>query len=178
VDKLKKKIETVFRCSNSSDELFDAFRVAIDNKINDEDLYKILLWNKALSVDEIGMYAEKLCKETTDLCFKIYYDVGKILEANSVYGSSLELALTYYKKASAANPSSFLPYTAVAAMYNKDLNLPRFEKVTDFLIQGLEQVDRKSKICFNLVNLYKKRGNREKERKFQKLGEKYQREGK
>jgi tetratricopeptide (TPR) repeat protein len=178
VKDIKKKIETVFRCSNSSDELFDTFRTAIDNDINDEELYKILLWNKTLSPDEIGMYAEKLCREYPDLSFKVYYDVAKILEANSVYGSNHDLALKYYKKAASVHPASFLPYTAVAAMYNKDLNLPRFEKVTDFLIQGMDMVERKSKICFNLVNLYKKKGNREKERKFQKLGEQYQREGK
>jgi tetratricopeptide (TPR) repeat protein len=178
VDAVKKKIETIFRCSNSSDELFDAFRTAIDNNIRDEEMYKILLWNKALSIDEVGMYAEKLCREYPDLTFKVYYDVGKILEANSVYGSSLEHAMGYYQKAAKANPSTFLPYTAVAALYNKDLNIPRFEKVVDFLLEGMDTVDRKSKICFNLVNLYKKKGNREKERKFQKLGEKYQREGK
>jgi tetratricopeptide (TPR) repeat protein len=175
---IKKYVETVFRCSNSPDELFDAFRTAIENKLKDEGLYKILLWNKSLSVDEIGMYAEKLCREYPDLCFKIYYDVGKILEATSVYGSNLDLALHYYKKAAASEPSSFLPYTAAAAMYNKDLNLPGFETLTGFLIKGMDSVERKSKICFNLVNLYKKRGNREKERAYQKLGEKYQREGK
>jgi tetratricopeptide (TPR) repeat protein len=175
---IKRDIETVFRCSNSSDELFDAFRAAIESKVKDEELYKILLWNKALSVDEIRMFAGKLCREYPELSFRIYYDVGKILEASSVYGSNLDLALQYYKKAAEANPGSFLPHTAAAAMYNKDLNLPKFEKVTEFLQQGMESVERKSKICFTLVNLYKKRGNREKEKKFQKLGEKYQREGK
>lgn len=178
MDDIKKKIETVFRCSNSSDELFDAFRTAVEKKIKDEDLYKILLWNKTLSTDEIGMYAEKLCREFQDMTFKVYYDVGKILEATSVYGSNLEQALSYYRKAARANPASFLPYTAVAAMYNKDLNLPGFEKVIEFLNEGMDFVERKSKICFNLVSLYKKKGNREKEKKFQKLGEKYQREGK
>jgi tetratricopeptide (TPR) repeat protein len=175
---IRKKVESIFRCSNSSDELFDAFRTAVENKYKDEELYKILLWNKTLTLDEIGMYAEKLCKEFPDLSFRIYYDVGKILGATSVYGSNLDLALNYYRKAAEVNPSSFLPYTAVAAMYNRDLNLPDFAKVTDFLLEGMDNVERKSKICFNLVNLYKKRGNREEERKFQKLGEKFQREGK
>jgi len=177
-ESVKKDIEEIFRCSNSSDELFDAFSTAIDLKIKDEELYNILLWNKVLSVDEIRMYAEKLCKEFPDLCFKVYYDVGKILEAASVYGKNLDTAMLYFIKAAKANPSSLLPYTAVAAMYNKELNLPSFDKVTSFLLEGMELVERKSKICFTLVNLYKKKGVREKEKKFQKLGEKYQKEGK
>jgi hypothetical protein len=178
VDIIRKNVEDVFRCSSSSDELFDAFRTAIDNKIKDGELYKILLWNKVLSVDEIGMYSEKICKEFPDLSFRIFYDVGKILEATSVYGNNLEIALHYYKKAAAANPSSFLPHTAAAAMYNKDLNLPKFSKLIDFLNEGMETVERKSKICFTLVNLYKKKGKREEEKKYQRLGEKYQKEGK
>jgi tetratricopeptide (TPR) repeat protein len=175
---LKKKIEDIFRTSNSPDELFDTFRQAIENHIGDEEVYKILLWNKALSADEICMYAEKLCRDYPNLSFRIFYDVAKILEANSVYGNYYSLALTYFNKAAEANPESFLPYTAAAVMYNKDLNLPPFDKLTDFLIAGMDKVERKSKICFTLVNLYKKKGNREKEKIFQRLGEKYQKEGK
>lgn len=177
-EKAKKNIESVFRSSSSHDELFDAFRSAIENRIEDSELYKILLWNKILSTDELRMYAEKLCREFPAMSFSIYFEVAKLLESISVYGGNLELALEYYKKSSEVNPSSFLPYTAAAVMYNKDLDLPKFEKVADFLQSGIELVERKSKLCFNLVNLYKKFGNREKERKYQRMGEKYQKEGK
>jgi hypothetical protein len=174
----KQKIESVFRNSGSSDELFDAFRLAVENRIKDEDLYKILLWNKALSVDELGMYAEKICREFPDISFNVCFDVGKILEATSVYGSNLELALSYFIKATRKEPGSVLPYVAAAALYNKELDLPEFENLINFLKEGLENVDQKSKICFALVDLYKTKDEEEKEKIYRKMGEKYQRSGK
>lgn len=174
----KQKIESVFRNSGSSDELFDTFRLAVENRIKDEDLYKILFWNKALSVDELGMYAEKICREFPDISFNVCFDVGKILEATSVYGSNLELALSYFMKAAGKEFGSFLPYLAAASLYNKELDLPEFENLVRFLKEGLEHADQKSKICFALVDLYKAKGVEEKEKRYRKMGEKYQREGK
>lgn len=177
-DKLRKEIENVFRCSGSPDELFDAFREAIHYKIKDGDLYEILLWNKVLSPDEIKMYSSKICSEFPGLSFKINFDTGKILEAVSSGGNTLELALSYYQKAADADPTSYLPYTASAELYNMEFNLPKFDAVVDFLVRGIAAVEEKSKICHALVSLYRKTGNTEKERYFQKLGEKYQRDGK
>ncbi len=177
-DKLRKEIENVFRCSGSPDELFDAFREAIHYKIKDGDLYEILLWNKALTLDEIKMYASKICSEFPELGFRINFDTGKILEAISFGGNNLELALSYFQKAADADPKSFLPYTASAELYNMEFNLPKFDTVVEFLLRGIYTAELKSKICYALVSLYRKTGNAEKERYFQKLGEKYQREEK
>ena len=177
-EELKRKTEEIFRRSGSHDELFDAFKTAVDNGIEDEDIYKLLVWNKALSVDEVVMYSEKLCSEFPSISFKIYFDTAKVLEATSSAGDNIELALSYYKKAADADPSSFFPYEAAARMYNKDLNIPRFERIVSFLLRGLDMASRKSTICFNLVDLYKQSGNTEKEKEFQGLGEKHQRRGK
>ncbi len=172
----KKEIEYIFINSSSPDELFDAFRAAIENNIKDVTLYKSLLWNKALSPDEIAMYAEKICKEFPDSSFKIYYAVGQILESISVYGIYHERAMHYYKKAADSNPDSHEPFVAIAKMYNYELDCPKLKNVLKILEQGVEAVHLKSKVYFAISNIYKKTGNKEKEKFYQALGEKLQRE--
>ena len=172
----KKEVENIFVNSSSPDELFDAFRAAIENKIKDVQLYKSLLWNKALSPDEISMYAEKICKEFPDSCFKIFYAVAQILESISVYGIYHERAMNYFKKAAKASPESHEPYVAIAKMYNFELDCPRIKNVLKTLEQGIETVHLKSKVCFALSNIYKKTGDKENEKLYQSMGEKYQRE--
>ncbi len=172
----KKDVEIVFVNSSSPDELFDAFRAAIENKIKDVTLYKSLLWNKTLSPDEISMYAEKICKEFPDGSFKIYFAVGQILESLSVYGIYHERAMNYFKKAAIANPAAHEPYVAIGKMYNFELDCPRLKNVLKTLEQGIETVHLKSKVCFALSNIYKKAGDKENEKLYQAKGEKYQRE--
>ncbi len=175
--KLKQDLEEIFRTSNSSDELFDAFRVAIDKKIFDEDLYRILLRNKALSTDEISMFAEKICKEFPDLSYNIYFCVGHLFESISYYGKHLEKAFQYYIKASKAKPRSDEPYVAITKMYNRELNIPKFETIVQTVEDAIKIVSLKSSLCFSLAELYKNVGDKEKSLSFQKLGEIYQREG-
>ena len=160
----KNDVENIFVNSSSPDELFDAFRAAIENKIKDIQLYKSLLWNKALSTDEISMYAEKICKEFPEYSFKIYYVVGQILESISVYGIYHERAMNYFKKAARANPASHEPYVAIAKMYNLEIDCPRLKNVLKTLEQGIETVHLKSKVCFALSNIYKKTGDKENEK--------------
>jgi hypothetical protein len=174
----KKEIEKIFRTSGSPDELFDTFRIAIDRKINDAMLYRILLWNKVLSEDEIMMFAEKICKEFPPLCYQIYFWVGKIFSSVSAYGEYYERAFEYYRKASRSKPESHKPFVAVASLYNHELNIPGLNKIILLLESGLESAEKKSKICFAMSKLYKKTGDKESEMAYQKLGEKYQREGK
>ncbi len=176
--KLKQDLEIVFRTSNSSDELFDSFRVAIDNKFDDEDLYKILLRNKALSADEISMFAEKICKEFPDLSYNIYFCVAQLFESISSYGKYLDRSFTYYIKAAGSKPALHEPYMAIAKMYNADFNIPKFESIVNAIEDALQNVNLKSSLCFALSDLYKKINNNEKSLDYQKLGETYQRDGK
>jgi tetratricopeptide (TPR) repeat protein len=174
----KKEFETVFRTSVSADELFDYFRLAIDYKIRDASLFKILLWNKALSTDEVCMFAEKICKTYPNIAYQIYYWVGQIFSSISVYGEYYETAFDYYKKAASKNDSAHEPYVAVTKIYNNELDLPKFDRLTSFIQKGIESADKKSKVCFAAAKLYKRKGDYEKVHSYQRLGEKFQREGK
>jgi hypothetical protein len=175
--KLKQDLEEIFRTSNSSDELFDSFRVAIEMGIHDEELYKILLRNKALSVDEISMFTEKICKEFPDISYTIYLCVGQLLESISTYSTHNESALQYFEKAAHINPESEEPYLAIAKMYNSELNIPGFETVTKIIEDGIARVKIKSSLCFALSDLLIKRGEKDRGLNFKKLGEIYLREG-
>ncbi len=177
-DTLKKELESIFRISGSKEELFDAFRAAIELNIDDSEFYKTLLRNKALSADEIGMYTEKICKEFTEIKYPIYFCSGHILSSISSYGKYHERAFTYFKKAASSTPSLIEPYLAIAEMYNSELNKPPFEDMIQTLQEGVQTVEEKSKLCFTIVDLYKNRGNDEMVRSFQILGDLYKREGK
>ncbi len=173
----KKEILKIFQTSNSQDELFDNFRIAINQKIKDIDLYNVLLWNKALSNDEIVMYAEKICKEIPEFCCKVYLAVAKILDSTSIYGDNKEMAFDYIKKAALSNKTSTEPYIIISEMYNKELNLPPFEKIVSFLEKGINLVDEKSKLNFILAKLYGKIGDIERGKNYQKKGEEHQKHG-
>lgn len=169
----KNEIAKVFQLSNSQDELFDNFRTAIDQKIKDINLYNTLLWNKTLSVDEMLMFAEKICKEIPGFCFDIYLSVAKILDSNSFYGNNKEIAFDYIKKAAASEKISIEPYIIVSEIYNKELDLPSFNKIVAFFEDGFLHVKEKSKLSFILARLYGKIGNIEKGKSYQKKGEEY-----
>ena len=93
-----KEIEFIFSNSNSADELFDAFHIAISEKIRDEELYKKLLWNKALSADEISMFAEKISHDFPELSFNIFFWTAQVFESISNYGEYHNHAFKYFKK--------------------------------------------------------------------------------
>ncbi len=173
----KMEIGKSFQFSNSQDELFDNFRIAINQKIRDIALYNALLWNKALSTDEIKMYAEKICKEIPEFCFDIYLSVAKILDSNSLYGNNKESAFGYIKKAAAHDKTSIEPYIIISEMYSKELDLPPFDNIIRFFENGLHDVREKSKLSFLLARLYGRIGDIEKGKSYQKRGEEYQRNG-
>jgi len=177
-DNLIKELKNIFLTSNSPDELFDAFSLTIKARIRDPELYRTLLWNKALSPDEISMYAEKICREFPDLAFKIYSWVGEIFASISTYGTHHEKAYMYLLKAAEANKESCDPLIAITKLYSKELNVPSISKVIEAAEKGIETVESKSKLCFALSQLYRRIGNFTKEKDYQKLGEKYQKEGK
>lgn len=173
----KKYLENIFRNSDSPDELFDNFRIAINRRIKDSTLYRILLWNKALSPDEIMMFAEKICKVHPVLCYQIYSWVGKIFSSSSVYGEHHEKALEYLRKAARTNPSAHEPYIAIIKLYNVNLNVPDINTIIKTIEKGLGIVDKKSKLCFAISKLYKTTGDSVNAKSYQKLGERYQGEG-
>ena len=171
------KIEETFRISNSPEELFDSFQLAIAHKIKDPELYKMLLRNKALSTDEISMFAEKVCELNPSFSYNIYFCVAQLFASISSYGKHCEKAFSYFKKAAKAESHNHAPYLAVTKMYNPDFNMPDFEDLTFYVRSGIEYVDEKSKLCFALANLYKSKGDTDSEKIYKRLGEHYQKEG-
>lgn len=171
----KNELEKLFRTSNSSNDLFDGFRIAIENKIADIDLYKTLLWNKALSPDEISMFAEKICQDFPDYSYNIYLWVGKIFGAGALLGEHYEKAISFFTKASIKNEHSAEPLLSIAGIYNKELNIPPFEDVIQIIESRISKVEIKSSVYFALSDIYKSAGNAKEARKYRSLGEKYQR---
>ena len=173
----KNEIENIFRNSRSGDEIFDFFIKAINNRIKDADLYKILLWNKALSADEISMYAGKICQEFPDLSYTVYIWVGQIFELISEYGEFYEKAFNYYLKAASLDPVSHEPYSAILKLYNPDLDVPKLNDIITVIKQGILTVNKKSVLCFGLSGIYGKSGDVSGKRYYQKMGEQFRREG-
>ncbi len=173
----QREIEHVFKTSNSPDELFDVFRIAIDSKIKDLELYKTLLWNKALSADEIIMFGEKICSEFPDFAFRIYLWIGDIFETTSIYGEYYNKAFDYYLKASKKNPCDHEPIISICNMFNKELNIPKLEKVIKVCHDALNNLELKSAVCFALAKIYRNMGDIENFKTYMQMGEKFQREG-
>lgn len=169
---IKEKIEYIFRNSSSPDELFDAFAEAIRFRINDIEVYKILLANPALSLDEIKMYAEKLLKEFEDQQFQISMWTAKVFENLQSNFDYLESALHYYTKAIQHKPESYEPFLGMLKLYNYEIELPTNKKILQIIEDNLGPVKIKSKIYFALSNLYRRLGDKQKESKYAALGEK------
>lgn len=172
-----REIEQIFKTSNSPDELFDLFRIAIDNKIEDLELYKTLLWNKVLSPDEIVMFGEKICRVFPGFAFRIYLWIGDIFETTSVYGEYYSKAFDYYLKAAEQNPHDQQPIISICNMFNKDLNIPKIEKVVKVCYEALNNLEVKSVVCFAIAKIYKNIGDIKNFRTYMKMGEKFQSEG-
>jgi hypothetical protein len=177
MNNLKKDIELIFRNSQSSGELFDYFIKAMNNKINDAGLYKTLLWNRVLSNDEISMYAEKICREFPELSYSIFLWVGQIFEIISEYGKYYDNAIYYYIKASSFDPKSHEPYSAILKLSITELDITRLNELIQIIKQGINSVSKKSILCFGLSDIYNKIEDLENKIFYQKLGEKYRREG-
>lgn len=123
------------------------------------------------------MFAEKICRVHPVLCYQIYYWVGKIFSTENVYGEHYEKAFEYLMKAAKSNPSAHEPYIAVTKLYSVDIDLPRLDIIAKTIENGIKTVDKKSKLCFAISKLYKSTGDIDVAKSYQKLGEKYQREG-
>ena len=168
--------ESIFRNSTSPDELFDAFTLAVKNKIYDRDLYKILLANPVLSPEEIIMYTEKLCNEHKDLRYDLYNWAGYLFYLKDQDFSLLDSSLYYYQKAFLINPDENKPLVAALSLYNYDFNLSINGDIMRLINTGLITVKKKSIVFHQLSKHYVKTGNAELSKKFSRLAEKSARE--
>ncbi|MEW5843853.1 MAG: hypothetical protein AB1775_11390 [Bacteroidota bacterium] len=174
-----RKIENIFRNSISSDELFDTFQDALNEKFEDPEIFEILLGNPALSPDEIKMFTEKLIKEYPGSSFTLCMWTAKVFGSFSENYERREDALTYYIKASLQMPTEFEPYLRILNLYNYDLDLPTNDKIVGIVESGIPPVNFKNKIYYVLSEHYKKIGDLENASKYLALAEKAaEREGK
>lgn len=174
-----KKIENIFRNSASSDELFDTFQAALDEKFVDPEIFEILLGNPTLSPDEIKMFTEKLLKEFPDNAFILCMWTAKVFGTFSEDYERLEDALAYYNKASLLQPTEHEPHLKILGLYNYDLDLPTNYKVISTVESSIPPVNFKSKIYYALSEHYKKTGDLDHASKYLALAEKAaEREGK
>lgn len=148
------EIRHIFNTSKNFNELFDAFEEAIQQGIDDVELYRILFWNDSLGQDELILFGEKLAREFRHIAYDVYMWLANIFEVLFGKKDNYELALTYYQKAAAIKPDAPDPYLDACDCYNPDLDIPPAKTLIEFLKIGLEFVHNKKAICLRLAVLY------------------------
>lgn len=166
------QIENIFRTSASPEELFDAFREAINTRVTDIDLYKILLGNPSLSADEIKMYAEKLAKEIPDQTINTFMWTAAVFEHQKDDYEKLEDAIKYYQRSFEHDSTSALPLISLLGLYNFDLETPINKSIVEYVDLHVTSVYQKSRVYFSMANLYKQKENYMLAAKYLAFGEK------
>ncbi len=171
-ENLYRQIEDKFRNSSSSGELFDAFQTALQNKISDADIYKILLANPNLTNEEIMMFTEKLALEFPQFKYDFYMWTAQVFENNLFDVNSIENSHNYYVKACSAKPTECEPLLRLIGLYNYDLDLPLNTIIIENVLERAAAVNLKSRVYFALAEHFKKTGNCEMEKIYLELAEK------
>ena len=152
------EIRTRFSTSKDCNDIFDAFEDALDQRMHDVELYRLLFWNASLRPDEICLFVEKLAKEFPDIAYETYMWIASVFEATYSTYDNFELAIRYYRKSAEQRPSEVQPYLNAADCYEPDLNIPPFETLIVFLKKGIGCVLDKKTLLHRLSYLYQMRG--------------------
>ena len=155
------EIRSKFANSADFNDLFDAFEDALAQRIQDVELYRLLFWNHSLGPDELCLFGEKLAKEFPDIAYDTYMWLASVFEVTYSSYDNFELAITYYRKAAGARPSSPDPYLDACDCYDPDLNIPPVDVLLEFLKQGLDNVNNKKVVLMRLSHLYHLIGDEE-----------------
>src|SRR5258707_9081108 len=108
VEEIRKR----FELSREFNEIFDAFEQALEQHLDDMEMYKRLFWNQALTPDELCLFGEKLAKEFPALAYDTYMWLAEVFEVTYSMFDNYELALTYFIKAAQVNPAEPVNYLA------------------------------------------------------------------
>jgi tetratricopeptide (TPR) repeat protein len=157
VEEIRKR----FEMSKEFNEIFDAFEQALEQRLEDIDLYKQLFWNHTLTPDELCLFGEKLAKEFQPLAYDTYMWLAEVFEVTYSMYDNYELALEYYMKASSVKPSEITPYLNAADCYEQDLNIPPVTRLIEFIKKGAGHVDKPKSLYEKLVDFYEIIGNDE-----------------
>jgi len=168
----KESLENIFRNSNNSDELFDAFQSAIQHKIDDVELYKILLGNPILSDDELCMYVEKLYATIPNDAFDVFMWTAELFEVKPYSLDSIEKAFQYYVKAAVIDSENFLPYKNILNLYNYEMDTSLNRHIIKFVDEGISIVKKKSNLYKTLAKHHKKLGDSILEMRYEALAQK------
>lgn len=154
-------LEEIRRCFSTSsdfDEIFDAFESALQQKVKDIELYRLLFWNHTLTPDEVRLFGEKLVKEFPDLAYDVFSWLATIFEATYSASDNYELAFHYYRRAAQARPAEPDPYLDACDCYDPDLNIPPVVALIEFLKEGIEHVTHPAILYKRLARLYEAAG--------------------
>lgn len=157
VDEIRRRFES----SREFNEIFDAFEQAIEQHIDDIELYRQLFWNQSLKAEELTLFGEKLAKEYAHLSFDVYIWLARVFEVTHSVNDNYDLALRYYRKAAESRPNDTKPYLDAAACYEHDLRIPPIYSLIEFLKQGAHTVPEPKPIYEKLAHFYELTGNDE-----------------
>lgn len=148
------EIRNRFAASKDFNDIFDAFELAINQEIEDLELYRLLFWNDALGPHEIILFGEKLARKFPRTAYEVYMWMANVFEVLYAQRDNFERSFEYYEKAAAVNPYRIEPYIQAADCYDVDLNIPSLEVLIEFLKRGLDFVSDRKTLCSRLSYLY------------------------
>ncbi len=165
------ELRYIFANSTDFNELFEAFRDALDQKIQDVELYRLLFWNNSLSPDELCLFGEKLAKEFPDIAYDTFMWLASVFEVTYSAYDNFDLAIKYYRKAAESKPKEPDPYLDACDCYDPDLNIPPIDILIEFVREGLKHVGHKKNLMLRLARLYELSGDHEQAEYFRRLSE-------
>ncbi len=165
------EIRQRFSSATDFNEIFDAFESALNENVQDIELYRLLFWNDSLTTDELCLFGEKLSQVFPNLAYDVYMWLAKVFEVTYSMYDNYELTLQYFNKAASVKPDEVETYIAASDCYEPDLNIPPIDYLLDFLKHGLEYVKDKTLLYRRLSELYEKAGDDEQSLYYRKKAE-------
>ena len=163
------QIRNRFEFSNEFNEIFDAFEQALEQRLDNIELYQRLFWNHSLTPDELCLFGEKLAKEFTPLAYDAYMWLGNVFEVTHSVIDNHELAFHYYKKAASVHPEKSEPYMHAADCYEPDLNIPPLSAIIEFFKKGAQHAAEPKIFYRQLAEYYEMLGNDEMSNYYRRL---------
>jgi tetratricopeptide (TPR) repeat protein len=171
------EIRFIFANGSDFNELFDAFEDALQQNIQDVELYRILFWNNSLSPDELCLFGEKLAATFPAIAYDTYMWLAGVFEVTYSAYDNFELAIRYYRKAAAVRPGEPDPYLDASDCYDPDLNIPSPSTLIDFLKEGLQHVVNTKPLLLRLSRLYEMTGRHDLSEYYRRLADELGRSG-
>lgn len=165
------EIRAIFTSSTEFNDIFDAFEDAIEQKIQDVELYRLLFWNHSLGPDELCLFGEKLAKEFPAIAYDVFMWLASVFEVTYSSYDNFDLAIKYYRKAAKAKPEEPDPYLDACDCYDPDLNIPPADVLVSFVKEGLQHVGNKKSLLLRLSHLYQLMGEEEQSEYYRNLAD-------